>query len=63
MKERDRIDPRRITMNKTYSVTYYHTQLVSKLASELTRREKSRVSDGEVIRRAIDLLDAQTFGK
>ena len=58
----DSIDPRKISMNKTYSVTFAHVGLVKEMADELTARESRPVSEGEVIRRAVDLLYAATFG-
>jgi hypothetical protein len=58
----DAIDPRKISMNKTYSVTFGHVGLVKEMADVLSAREHRPVSEGEVIRRAVDLLYAATFG-
>jgi len=58
----DSIDPRKISMNKTYSVTFAHVGLVKEMADELSAREGRSVSEGEVIRRSVDLLYAATFG-
>lgn len=41
---------------KTYSLTAGHTQMVSHMADEITAREGKFVSDGEIVRRAIDLF-------
>ena len=58
----DSINPRKISMNKTYSVTFAHVGLVKEMADELSARERRPVSEGEVIRRAVDLLYTATFG-
>jgi hypothetical protein len=52
-----------IYMNKTFSVSFGHVQMVREMAEELTAREGKIISDGEVVRRAIDLLYASTFGE
>ena len=59
---KDSIDSRKISMNKTYSVTFAHVGLVKEMADELSAREGRSVSEGEVIRRSVDLLYAATFG-
>ncbi len=56
-------DARKIIMNKTYSVSFAHTQMVGEIADELTARENKFVSDGEVVRRAIGLYYANIFGE
>jgi len=58
----DILDPRKISMNKTYSITFAHVNMVKEIADELTLRENKIISDGEVVRRAIDLLYAKSFG-
>ena len=54
-------DLRKIYTTKTYSLTAAHTQMVSQMADELASREGKMISDGEVVRRAIDLLWAATY--
>ena len=52
-----------IMLTKTYSVSYGHVQMVKEMADKLTARESKIISDGEVVRRAIDLLYSATFGE
>lgn len=56
------LDPRRINISKTYSITYAHVGMVKKITDELSARESKNLSEGEIVRRAIDLLFAATFG-
>lgn len=55
------LDPRRIVVSKTYSSTLAHINMVKKLADELSNRESKNLSEGEIVRRAIDALYAETF--
>ena len=55
------LEARKISLSKTYSVTLAHTQMVKELADELTAREGKLISDGEVVRRAIDLLFSKVY--
>lgn len=57
------VDPRKISMTKTYSVTFAHVNMVREMADELTAREDKVISDGEVVRRAVDLLYALVFNE
>jgi Arc/MetJ-type ribon-helix-helix transcriptional regulator len=49
-------DLKKIAVTRTYSLTAGHTESVKQMADELTEREGRNVSEGEVVRRAIDLL-------
>jgi hypothetical protein len=48
-----------VAVAKTYSVTVRHIALVKELAESLSKRENRRISEGEIIRKAIDLLAEQ----
>jgi hypothetical protein len=54
-------DARKISMTKTYSVTFAHVNMVKEMADELAAREGAVISDGEVVRRAIDALYGKVF--
>ena len=54
-------DLRKIFTTKTYSLTAGHTAMVSQMADDLAAREGKSISDGEIVRRAIDLLWAATY--
>jgi len=62
-KMEENLDHRKIFMNKTFSVTLAHINLVKEMADELTTRESKLISDGEIVRRAIDLLYSATFNE
>ncbi len=57
------IDPRRINISKTYSITYAHVGMVKRITDEFSAREGKNLSEGEIVRRAIDMLYAATFGE
>lgn len=57
------LDHRKVFMNRTFSVTLAHINLVKEMADELTSRESKLISDGEIVRRAIDLLYSSIFGE
>lgn len=57
------LDPRRINISRTYSITYAHVGMVKKITDELSSREGKNLSEGEIVRRAVDLLFAATFGE
>lgn len=45
-----------IAVTKTYSMTLRHIAMVSDMADRLSRTEGVRVSQGEVLRRAVELM-------
>jgi hypothetical protein len=59
----DLLEPRKITMNKTYSVTFDHVNRVKEMGDFLSANENKVISDGEIVRRAIDLLYEKVFGE
>ena len=56
------IDPRRVNLSKTYSLTLDHANKVKQMADDLSRREGKFISEGETLRRAIDMLFTSTYG-
>lgn len=48
-----------LAVNKTYSLTIDHVQRVTQMAEERTLVEGKPISQGEILRRAIDLLFEQ----
>jgi len=55
------LDPRKIGVTHNYSVTFAHVNMVKELAEALSKAEGAFVSEGEIIRRAVDALYADTF--
>jgi hypothetical protein len=62
-KMEEALDHRKIFMNRTFSVTFAHVNMVKELADQLTASEGKFISEGEIVRRAIDLFYGATFGE
>ena len=59
----DNLDARKIYMSRNFSITLEHVNRVKEMADELTTRDGKLISEGEVIRRAIDLLYSKTYNE
>ena len=57
MEEENKIDPSKVTLTKTYSMTLAHVNQIKEMGQFLN------VSDAEIMRRAIDTLYASVFPK
>ncbi len=54
---------KKIVVNRTFSITHGHSQMVARLADELSAREDKTVYESEVIRKAIELMWALVYGE